>query len=105
VVESEQCKVENAFCSERSITCQCKPGFELRMKFDDVSDKASSSMIPSTNTIQGTCVELEDSKWTGEWETNTIESSGEELHSLLHTDIEDSEDTDRFLFQTDDDHF
>lgn len=39
VVREEQCEVTNAYCNERSITCQCKPGFELHMDFDDKGDK------------------------------------------------------------------
>lgn len=38
VVEEEQCDVENAFCNEKSITCQCKPGYELKMNFEDQND-------------------------------------------------------------------
>ncbi|KAI6225266.1 hypothetical protein M3Y99_01356500 [Aphelenchoides fujianensis] len=52
VVREEQCRVENAYCNERSITCQCKPGFELKMNFEDKEDK-------------GACVEMAGSKFAG----------------------------------------
>lgn len=37
VVREEQCNVKNSYCNERSVTCQCKPGFELHM--DDFNNK------------------------------------------------------------------
>ncbi|KAI6204500.1 hypothetical protein M3Y94_00681500 [Aphelenchoides besseyi] len=52
VIREEQCNVENAYCNERSITCQCKPGYELQMNFEDRDDK-------------GTCVEMAGSKFSG----------------------------------------
>lgn len=42
VVEDEQCDVADSFCNEKSITCQCKPGFELKMDFDNKNDRVSS---------------------------------------------------------------
>lgn len=45
VVREEQCEVPNAYCNERSITCQCKPGFELQMDFDNKEDKASYGFV------------------------------------------------------------
>uniref|UniRef100_A0A914Z645 BPTI/Kunitz inhibitor domain-containing protein n=1 Tax=Panagrolaimus superbus TaxID=310955 RepID=A0A914Z645_9BILA len=38
VVAEEQCIVPNSYCNERSITCHCKPGFELQMNFEDKND-------------------------------------------------------------------
>lgn len=37
-VLEEQCDVENAYCSEKSITCQCKPGYELQLDFSNRND-------------------------------------------------------------------
>jgi hypothetical protein len=44
VVREEQCEVPNAYCNERSITCQCKPGFELEMNFDNKEDKVKQQL-------------------------------------------------------------
>lgn len=32
VIEEERCLVKNAYCSEKSLTCQCRPGYELRIE-------------------------------------------------------------------------
>lgn len=37
VVPEEQCNVKNAYCSEKSLTCQCTPGYELRI--DDINNR------------------------------------------------------------------
>ncbi|KAI1704339.1 Kunitz/Bovine pancreatic trypsin inhibitor domain protein [Ditylenchus destructor] len=51
VVREDQCEVESAYCNERSIMCQCKPGFELHI--GDVGDKED----------KGSCKRVEDSKF------------------------------------------
>ncbi|KAI1691364.1 Kunitz/Bovine pancreatic trypsin inhibitor domain protein [Ditylenchus destructor] len=51
VVREEQCEVESGYCNERSITCQCKPRFELHI--GDVGDKED----------KGSCKRVEDSKF------------------------------------------
>uniref|UniRef100_A0A7E4ZR88 Kunitz/Bovine pancreatic trypsin inhibitor domain protein n=1 Tax=Panagrellus redivivus TaxID=6233 RepID=A0A7E4ZR88_PANRE len=53
VVVEDQCLVENSYCNERSITCHCKPGFELKMDFENKDDK-------------GACIKVEDSKYEDE---------------------------------------
>ncbi|KAK0404271.1 hypothetical protein QR680_017376 [Steinernema hermaphroditum] len=54
VVFEEQCiDVDNAFCDSTTITCQCKPGFELKMDFEDKGDP-------------GRCAKLDDSKFGNE---------------------------------------
>lgn len=50
VVVEEQCLVSNSYCNERSITCHCKPGYELKMDFENKNDK-------------GNCIKVEDSKY------------------------------------------
>ncbi len=45
VVVEEQCEVENAYCNERSITCQCRPGYELHMDFGDRRDKGRCQQV------------------------------------------------------------
>uniref|UniRef100_A0A915CN95 Papilin n=1 Tax=Ditylenchus dipsaci TaxID=166011 RepID=A0A915CN95_9BILA len=56
VVMEEQCVVENAYCNERSITCQCKPGFELHMDFENKDDKGLCQKV------EGSKFEKTDSK-------------------------------------------
>ncbi|CAJ0583719.1 unnamed protein product, partial [Mesorhabditis spiculigera] len=46
LVEEKRCLVKNAYCSEKTVTCTCKPGFEL-----DMADK------------QGKCVKLTSTKF------------------------------------------
>ncbi|KAL3124064.1 hypothetical protein niasHT_004653 [Heterodera trifolii] len=53
VVVTEQCVVDNAYCSEKSMTCQCRPGFELHI--DDIGNR----------TEKGFCVALEGSRFKG----------------------------------------
>lgn len=38
VVQEEQCSIKNSYCNQRSITCQCQPGFELHMDFGNKND-------------------------------------------------------------------
>lgn len=101
IVEEEQCNVENAFCNEKSITCQCKPGFELRMNFADRNDT-------------GSCVKLEESKFAanGTADMGSADPADEELLYYIEgsTDTinetapvkDHAQDVDRYLFQTDD---
>uniref|UniRef100_A0A914PH89 EB domain-containing protein n=1 Tax=Panagrolaimus davidi TaxID=227884 RepID=A0A914PH89_9BILA len=53
VVVEDQCIVPNSYCNERSVTCNCKPGFELKMNFEDKNDT-------------GSCIKVEDSKYEDE---------------------------------------
>nr|CAD2158819.1 unnamed protein product [Meloidogyne enterolobii] len=53
VVPEEQCNVKNAYCSEKSLTCQCTPGYELRI--DDINNR----------TEKGICMEVEGSRFQG----------------------------------------
>lgn len=41
VVAEEQCLVRNSYCSEKSLTCQCRPGYELRI--DDIGDRSDKA--------------------------------------------------------------
>ena len=41
VVVEEQCIVPNSYCNSRSVTCQCKPGYELKLDEENKSDNVS----------------------------------------------------------------
>uniref|UniRef100_A0A0K0DNR3 BPTI/Kunitz inhibitor domain-containing protein n=1 Tax=Angiostrongylus cantonensis TaxID=6313 RepID=A0A0K0DNR3_ANGCA len=41
LVEEKRCVVENSYCSEKTVTCQCKVGYSLNMDFDNKEDKGS----------------------------------------------------------------
>jgi len=55
VVKEKQCTVEHSECSQRSLTCQCKHGYELEMDFYDYEQ--------SEKPTGGVCISIEDSKW------------------------------------------
>ncbi|GMT32127.1 hypothetical protein PFISCL1PPCAC_23424, partial [Pristionchus fissidentatus] len=112
VIEEKRCSVENAYCSEKTVTCTCKPGHELKMDFKNKKDGGSclldpSSKFASTKPIPATEAPLEPQQ-EGELyfvdigpppsqSTADIEGSGEEPTNPK----EDAEDLDRFLFQSD----
>uniref|UniRef100_A0A914C1E4 Uncharacterized protein n=1 Tax=Acrobeloides nanus TaxID=290746 RepID=A0A914C1E4_9BILA len=61
VVVEEQCIVPNSYCNSRSVTCQCKPGYELKLDEENKSDNL-------------TCIQVADSKFgdsTGPISTTT----------------------------------
>ncbi|VBB27324.1 unnamed protein product [Acanthocheilonema viteae] len=104
VIAEDQCDVDNSYCNEISVTCQCKPGYELKFDMDE-----------HDNT--GSCVKMVKSKFTNQTstvpdETNFIEFYFTEDDSfrndtfpvLESTSLEDdSENLERYLIQTDDD--
>jgi hypothetical protein len=55
VVKEKQCTVEHSECSQRSLTCQCKHGYELEMDFYNYEQ--------SENATGGVCISIQDSKW------------------------------------------
>lgn len=55
-MKEKQCLVANAYCNERSMTCQCKHGYELDI--DLVDDEKANE----TQQI-GKCVPIEGSQW------------------------------------------
>ncbi|VDM52910.1 unnamed protein product [Angiostrongylus costaricensis] len=56
LVEEKRCVVENSYCSEKTVTCQCKVGYSLDMDFDNKEDKPFfsdmnlSGVEPTTNS-------------------------------------------------------
>lgn len=54
VVREEQCSVPNSYCNEKSITCQCKPGFELKMDFSNKTDQVGVDCNPENYDLGGT---------------------------------------------------
>lgn len=48
LIEEKRCQVKNAYCSEKTITCTCKPGFELEMDFANKNDKGSCKQMESS---------------------------------------------------------
>ncbi|VDM10709.1 unnamed protein product [Wuchereria bancrofti] len=102
VIVEEQCDVNNSYCNEISITCQCKPGYELKL----------DEMIKQDDT--GSCVQMEKSKFTNQTstfdETNSIDFfitedntvANDTFPVLKSTSLkDDSEDLERYLFQID----
>ncbi|VDN58619.1 unnamed protein product [Dracunculus medinensis] len=87
VVEDEQCDVADSFCNEKSITCQCKPGFELKMDFDNKNDR-------------GKCIKLEDSIFADGYENSKQITKTEFLNNSTNIDG-DFEYIMSLLFQSD----
>lgn len=79
VVAEEQCLVKNSFCNEKSITCQCKPGFELEVNFDDTNDK-------------GSCTEYEESKFTKERLNDYLKPHNQEPELFYVMEMRDDEE-------------
>uniref|UniRef100_A0AC35UHE2 Kunitz/Bovine pancreatic trypsin inhibitor domain protein n=1 Tax=Rhabditophanes sp. KR3021 TaxID=114890 RepID=A0AC35UHE2_9BILA len=65
VVVEEQCYVKNSYCNEKSITCQCKPGFELDLNFENMADN-------------GTCLEFSNTKYTSQQLNDFLKPQNEE---------------------------
>uniref|UniRef100_A0A0N5AV83 Kunitz/Bovine pancreatic trypsin inhibitor domain protein n=1 Tax=Syphacia muris TaxID=451379 RepID=A0A0N5AV83_9BILA len=107
IVEEEQCDVKNAYCNEKSITCQCKPGFELNMNFEDGNDTGSCTPLKDSKFANNAPKVVDDeavddifyfvdasTDISNETETNNA--------SVLNTALNDTEiDINRYLFQTD----
>lgn len=41
VIAEKQCDVDDSYCNEISVTCQCKPGYELKLDMDKQDDTVS----------------------------------------------------------------
>ncbi|CEF70412.1 Proteinase inhibitor I2, Kunitz metazoa domain and Chitin binding domain and EB domain and Cysteine-rich repeat and Lustrin, cysteine-rich repeated domain-containing protein [Strongyloides ratti] len=80
VVADEQCLVKNSFCSEKSITCQCKPGYELEVNFDNINDK-------------GSCTEFKESKFTQERLNDYLKPQNQEPELFYVMEMRDEEET------------
>ncbi|VDM12104.1 unnamed protein product [Wuchereria bancrofti] len=93
--------VNNSYCNEISITCQCKLGYEL--KLDEIIQLVYT----------GSCVKMEKSKFANQAstfdETNLIDFllrkdtiENDTFPVLKSTSLkDDSEDLERYLFQID----
>lgn len=45
VIAEKQCDVNNSYCNEMSITCQCKPGYELKLDVEKQDDTVSLQLF------------------------------------------------------------
>ncbi|VDK29600.1 unnamed protein product [Gongylonema pulchrum] len=43
VIAEEQCDIVNSYCNEKSVTCQCEPGYELSIEFSNPNDTVSTT--------------------------------------------------------------
>lgn len=41
VIDEEQCDIAHSYCNEVSVTCQCKPGYELKLDTNKQDDRVS----------------------------------------------------------------
>ncbi|CAJ0608810.1 unnamed protein product, partial [Cylicocyclus nassatus] len=106
VVEEKRCEVKNSYCSEKTVTCQCKVGYTLSMDFKNRADK-------------GSCKQDESSKFHAEPEPQSepviddelffvdIGSNASDVDSVNTTNPtnstsdDDADDLTKYLFQTD----
>lgn len=72
VVAEEQCLVPNSYCSEKSLTCQCRPGYELRIEdIEDRNEKVRRHFWGSEWEMRifwkfkGVCMKVEGSRFQG----------------------------------------
>ncbi|PAV61571.1 hypothetical protein WR25_03124 [Diploscapter pachys] len=103
LIEEERCNVENSYCSEKTVTCQCKVGYDLKMDFDNKTDTgscilnsqskyAAAQNEPFHSPVMDDELYFIDAAATQTTEsssnnsTEIEESSGDELKYLLQTD-------------------
>ncbi|VDO70105.1 unnamed protein product [Onchocerca flexuosa] len=103
IIDEEQCDVNGSYCNEISITCQCKPGYELKIDMNEQDN-------------MGSCIKMEKSKFTNETSTTPDEMNSMDFY-LMEDDnsirnntfpffenepFDDSENLERYLIQIDD---
>uniref|UniRef100_A0A914XB03 Uncharacterized protein n=1 Tax=Plectus sambesii TaxID=2011161 RepID=A0A914XB03_9BILA len=77
VIRENQCTAEHSECSDRSLTCQCKHGYELDIQaVDEVQ-----------NIAIGACIPIADSKW--HQAADEVEMSGD---APLYADLHDHDE-------------
>uniref|UniRef100_A0A915PH98 BPTI/Kunitz inhibitor domain-containing protein n=1 Tax=Setaria digitata TaxID=48799 RepID=A0A915PH98_9BILA len=104
IIAEEQCDVDGSYCNEISITCQCKPGYELRL---------DTSM---QNDI-GSCIKMEESRFANQTSTTFDEINPTNFYftedEILTNDTsplmdhvssleDDFDNLERYMIQTDD---
>uniref|UniRef100_A0A8R1XSH2 Uncharacterized protein n=1 Tax=Onchocerca volvulus TaxID=6282 RepID=A0A8R1XSH2_ONCVO len=103
IIDEEQCDVNGSYCNEISVTCQCKPGYELKLDMDEQNN-------------MGSCIKMEKSKFTNETSTKSDEMNSMDFYLMEDDSIrnntfpllenisleDDSENLERYLIQIDD---
>ncbi|CAD6194296.1 unnamed protein product [Caenorhabditis auriculariae] len=97
LIEEKRCNVEHSYCSEKTITCQCMPGFDLDMDFDNKNDKGNckkNSNSKFLNSELGTPPPADDELYFIDISSMGTDSTGNETEKA-------NEDLTRYLFQAD----
>ncbi|KAK6048917.1 EB module [Cooperia oncophora] len=101
LVEEKRCVVENSYCSEKTVTCQCKVGYTLNMDFNNKDDKGTCRQDESSKFIKPPVQEqmpaIDDELYFVDIGSNASDAGESESNSTLQDDI----DVNKYLFQTD----
>ncbi|KJH41955.1 Kunitz/Bovine pancreatic trypsin inhibitor domain protein [Dictyocaulus viviparus] len=110
LIEEKRCVVENSYCSEKTITCQCKVGYSLDINFANKEDKYCFLIKYLLDFIHaGTCRQDESSKMKF-FEFQEMSNIDDEPYFIdiklnvsetTNTTLEDDDDIDKYLIQTD----
>ncbi|VDN03849.1 unnamed protein product [Thelazia callipaeda] len=106
VIVEEQCDVNGSYCNEITVTCQCKPGYELNFDMDNRNDTGSCVKMEESKYAHQTSDKLDNSASIGVSEQmdndNNIWFNSTRL-SIENIELEDdADDLGRYLLQTDD---
>ncbi|KAE9416235.1 hypothetical protein Angca_003523 [Angiostrongylus cantonensis] len=99
LVEEKRCVVENSYCSEKTVTCQCKVGYSLNMDFDNKEDKGSCrqddlSRFKFSELDQ--MPPIDDELYFVDIDVNL---SG--VEPTTNSTLDDDDEIDKYLFQSD----
>ncbi|KAK5965012.1 hypothetical protein GCK32_002332 [Trichostrongylus colubriformis] len=101
LIEEKRCVVENSYCSEKTVTCQCKVGYTLNMDFKNKDDKGSCRQDESSKFIKQANHEempaIDDELYFVDIGSNASDAEETTSNSTLQDDL----DVDKYLFQTD----
>ncbi|XGW33141.1 hypothetical protein V3C99_017549 [Haemonchus contortus] len=101
LVEEKRCLVENSYCSEKTVTCQCKIGYTLNMDFNNKEDKGSCRQDESSKFIKSPKPErmpaIDDELYFVDIGSNASDAGESPSNSTLEDDIDEK----KYLFQAD----
>ncbi|VDL69609.1 unnamed protein product [Nippostrongylus brasiliensis] len=100
LVEEKRCVVGNSYCSEKTITCQCKIGFSLVMDFKNKEDEGSCEQDQSSkykSSKQEQAPVIDDELYFVDIGSNAFDTEEMSANSTQEDDI----DVSKYLYQTD----
>ncbi|KAL6722916.1 hypothetical protein Aduo_017984 [Ancylostoma duodenale] len=101
LIEEKRCEVENSYCSEKTITCQCKVGYTLSMDFNNKDDKGSCKQDESSKFNEAEhqpMPVIDDELYFVDIGSNVSDAEPEQT---TNSTSDDDADLSKYLFQTD----